>query len=425
MFSFFEQLSKFKKDVLFSYFTQGIALSTSFVNFFLITQFAGLEVYGQYAVLAASLGFISAIVMVRSGESVVKFYKTEVIKGDLSKAKAYLLYGFLFDLVTAVFLLLLVYVTTGVIAEYLLKSKELESSVLIFSLINISVLLRGTCLGYFQSKERFNLINGLKVFESVLISVALFVALSQFGSSLHNVINAYIVASTSSLLLFYLYYFVYASRESTTRAQIDKSSFQKYFRFNFVTFFSSGLKAGNKSYDGIVLAYFTSPVVVGVYSILKKFFMPAEMLVQPFRNILYPKVVKFWELDEKQKLRILIRTISVRLVFVVMAYGGVLYLCSGLIFNLFNIEGQIDGYIILLFSVTYTLMTSMWWTRIFSNTVNPVYSLVAGAFSTVYQLLVSTLAVYYFGLVGLICSMLSVNVLLFVYWRRLLKNVLA
>ena len=65
--------------------------------------------------------------------------------------------------------------------------------------------------------------------------------------------------------------------------------------FNFKTFISSSLKAGNNNIDTLLIAYFINANMVGIYQIIKKILTPSSFIVKPFSMLLYPKLIKYFE----------------------------------------------------------------------------------------------------------------------------------
>ena len=67
--------SKFKKDLIFSYFAQGITIGFGFIQLFLINRYFGVETYGQLAIIMSTAGIFSALLTARSSEAI--FYKRD------------------------------------------------------------------------------------------------------------------------------------------------------------------------------------------------------------------------------------------------------------------------------------------------------------------------------------------------------------
>jgi O-antigen/teichoic acid export membrane protein len=66
--------TKFKKDLAFSYFTQGITIGLGFIQLFLINRYFGVETYGQLAIIMSTAGIFSALLTARSSEAITRFF---------------------------------------------------------------------------------------------------------------------------------------------------------------------------------------------------------------------------------------------------------------------------------------------------------------------------------------------------------------
>jgi len=187
--------SKFKKDILFGYITQGVTVVFGFINIYIMTNFVGLEIYGQYAILVASVGSMSLLLTARSGEAVVKFYKREKVYENYKSANTFLLYGFILDLITAVLLFLLTYALSFYIAEYFLKDGLLYEEVILFSVVNVLFFLSGTIKGYFQANEKFYILNGIRILESIVLTIILLYVSTQIGRTLLHIVESYVLTS--------------------------------------------------------------------------------------------------------------------------------------------------------------------------------------------------------------------------------------
>ena len=76
-------------------------------------------------------------------------------------------------------------------------------------------------------------------------------------------------------------------------------------------------------------------------------------------------------------------------------------------------------YIYYLFLVGLMIINSqMWWVRAFSSTVNPNYSIYMNLFATVYQLIITILIIKYFGFIGMLVSIIIMNILIMGFWLK-------
>ena len=417
--------SKLRKDLIFSYFTQAITLTFGFLNIYLITNYVGLYKYGQYSILVTSVGFMSLLITARSGEAIVKFYKKSKIEKNNPAAKTYIIYGFFIDVLTSLFLYGLVILLSDFIASSLLKDDSLRSLVTLFAIINVLVFLKGTMQGYLQAKEMFYFFNGIKIFEVIGLSVVLFFSFKFLGTNLVDIINSYIfVYSLSffvSLLVFCMYYF---KEFKSTRVVFSKDTFVKYIKFNMITFTSSTMKAGSRNFDNLILSYFTSPSTVAIYTILKKFFMPISMISKPFRTIMYPKLTQFWYNKKYIQFQNNIMKITKLLLLMSFVYFIGVFVFSDLLINSFKLEYENIDMMIYLMMAYFSMASLTWWTRNFSNIVNPMYSLISSSMNTGLQIIICPLSTYFFQMEGLIISLIFIKIINVIYWLIRYKSVL-
>ena len=417
--------SKFKKDLIFSYFTQGVTIGFGFLQLFLINRYFGVETYGQLAIIMSTAGIFSALLTARSSEAITRFFTREMLNNNFQNAKFILFVGFCIDVITALFMIGLTYLLSEFVAETFMKNIKFSSEVFLYSFVIFFGFLRGTIFGYFQSKEMFFLINTITIFESFIKIVALILIVFVFSNStLEDVIWTLIVASFLSFLYALIVFLKYYIQEFwTTHLFFNKVILKEYWSFNIKTFTSSSLKAGNNNIDNLLIAYFLNAQLVGFYQIIKKILSPIAIVVGPFSMLVYPKLVHFFEKKEADKFKNLIFKISSYIFLFSIFYILLGYVFIEEIFALMNIELSSELYVLYgLLSVLILVTSMLWWTRVFSNVVDPNYSLYMNIFATIFQLTITVLATYLFSVNGLIVSMIVMNSIIGIYWLMKVRN---
>jgi O-antigen/teichoic acid export membrane protein len=417
--------SKFRKDLSFSYIAQAITVSFGFIQLFLINRYFGVETYGQLAIIMSTAGIFSALLTARSSEAITRFFTREMLNNNLQNAKFILFVGFCIDIITAFLMIGFTYLLSEFVAQTFMKDIEFSSEVFLYSFVIFLGFLRGTIFGYFQSKEMFFLINTITIFESFVKIIALFLIIFVFSNStLEYVIWTLIVASFLSFFYALIVFLKHYIQEfGTTHLFFNKVILKEYWSFNIKTFASSSLKAGNSNIDNLLIAYFLNAQTVGLYQIVKKILSPIGMVVGPFSMLVYPKLVHFFEKKEVDKFKNLIFKISSYIFFFAIFYILIGYVFIEEIFALMNIKITSELYALYRLLSVLVLVTSMlWWTRVFSNVVNPNYSLYMNIFATIFQLTITVLATYLFGVNGLITSMIVMNLIVGLYNYLKLKK---
>lgn len=70
------------------------------------------------------------------------------------------------------------------------------------------------------------------------------------------------------------------------------------------------MKAGNSNIDNLLIAYFINAHMVGIYQIIKKILSPIGNFTSPFSMLVYPKLVNYFETQQKEKFKEIIFRIS-------------------------------------------------------------------------------------------------------------------
>jgi O-antigen/teichoic acid export membrane protein len=411
--------SKFSKDLTFSYFTKCVIVGFGFIQLFLLNRYFGIESYGQLAIIISTAGIFSALLTARSSEAIIRFFTREMLKNNLINAKFVLFIGFCIDLITALLMIGFTYLFSDFVAINLIKDVELNDDFFLYSFVTFFGFLRGTFLGYFQSKEMFFLINKITLFELIVKLIGLFLIVYLLpNNALKNVIWVFVIASISSLLFSIIaFYKSFKEEFRNTIFSFNKVILKEYFFFNTNTFISSSLKGVNNNIDTLLIAHFLSVQVVGLYQFIKKILSPMVIFSEPFPTLVYSKLVHFYERKEVDKfVKVIFKNTLIIFLFT-LPYILIGYLFIENIFILMNVKLSPETpTLYVLMSVFIVVTNLLWWVRVFSNVVNPNYSLYMNIFATIFQLTITILATNLFGVNGLIISMILMYVLIGIFW---------
>jgi O-antigen/teichoic acid export membrane protein len=372
--------SKFKKDLSFNYFTQGISIGFGFLQLFLINRYFGVEVFGQLAIIMSTSGILSALLTARSSEAITRFFTREILNSNLENAKFILSIGFIIDLITALLLVVLVYIFSDFIAQTFIKNLKFNNEVFLYSFVVFFGFLRGTLFGYFQSKEMFFHINSIAVFESFLkIIFFLFVIFVLQETTLHEIILTLIVSSIITFICaFSLFLKEYKVQFQNIQYIYNRKVLKEYWGFNLKTFTSSSLKVSATNIDNLILGYYVNTEVVGTYQTIKKLLSPISFLIAPFSTLTLTKIVKYYENREFELMHTMIKNTTFKLVALSVL---IVLLLSSILKYFLIIQGinyTTDILLsFLLLSVFYLLPTFIWWGRnfiIIHNPSIPIYS---------------------------------------------------
>lgn len=390
----------------------------------IITRYAGMDVYGMVAVMAALSAILSNLLTFRTNEAVISFYKRGQLEGNLGLCRLALIAGMLLDCVVGLLLFGLMRFFALDIAESLLKRPEFADEVALYSWVILATFVRGTAVGLLAAEERFNYVSGVVFAEALLKVFLLLVFLWRDKPfDLQSVVFTNLVSSIS---ITFLLYRIPAKKLLLDLRYISTPfyMFAEYFKFSVSTFLSSSLKAGNQNVDTLIIGFFINPTQVGFYSLFRQFLAPISMIATPFASQIYPRFVQCVVERKRDLMRDTIRSGN-RILLV-----GFL-VAAGLIAPALYFYGQWNG---LSFTTDHfttfgvmafgtLLLQQMWWARALSLSLNPNWSIYAGILSSAVMIFAGSLFVWLCGLVGAAITGLLSALLLTVYWNIKLRTV--
>jgi O-antigen/teichoic acid export membrane protein len=212
----------------------------------------------------------------------------------------------------------------------------------------------------------------------------------------------------------------------------DKEILNKkdFFSYTLKLFTSQSLKAGNKKIDNIILGWLMSPLEVSFYDVIKKLFVPINILIQPLRQIYFPKIVKSFNDNRIKEVNKLIIYNSKVLLLISVAFIILLISFKDFLYDLFELESNYNlNFMFFSYVIVSMYLPLFWWVRILSNSVNPMYSLYSNGISTIIICGVSIPMISYFGLIGLGISLISNVFFQVIFWytkyrKHIISNII-
>ena len=395
--------------------------TTIFYAFFLIFVFNYFNLtheYGQYILLIASLDFLTSFIGFNSGESIIYF---------LAKKKYSINSILKIGRITDLILGSLIVVSSLIIFKYI-ASDYLDiaySLVLVFSFKTLFILLRNSVNGFWQFNNLFSKFYGIMIIEIAVKIISIIIV--SFSLSNFNIeILIYIEIFNTlifTIIIYILFLFDYNRIYSKSIVKLKKINSFDFFSYSSKLFVTSTLKSGNKKIDYLILGLFVSPIEIGIYDKLKKIFLPINAIIQPFRQIYYPKYIKkinsklFIEADS------FIKKWSFYLTLIVIIYLLFVFLLKQPLFFFLLIENTYNNnFLFYCFPFTSLFLSIFWWVTNFSSSVNPNFSLIANLISTFSIIIFSFIFLNIFGVIGIGLSLLSNLVVVGVYWVIKYKN---
>jgi O-antigen/teichoic acid export membrane protein len=407
-----------KIKIITSYLAISCSMALGFILMYAITKYGSLEVFGQFSILKSTAGLLSGILTFRTGEAVTKYYQTYYVSGEFEKSKLSIIIGLCIDLLISALLIIIFYVISTVGYTYFNFQSEIMNVFFLFGFTSIFSILRGSSIGYFQAKNYILYINIFSILESLLIISLIGLIIIHFGTlDLRDVVLIHICVYGLITIFYYLTLLFYYKREFCNfKCVIDKSLIKEYARFSITVFTSSLLKAVNRNSDNVILGIFLSTTDVGLYNSIKKVFSSIEIIAHPWTMLTYGKLVALYTRAEITQFKLIIES-KTRFILLLSLLLGLLLLLN--IKEIFSYMGVTTEYNLMMLSivmmVSFLINSMVWWSRVFSNVVDPMISVKANFCTMLYQLIWVPVIIYMFTINGAIFSVLALNIMLAAY----------
>ena len=390
-------------------------LSIFFYSFYVIFIFNFFDFqteYGQYILLLSSLDLLTSFIGFNSGESVIYF----MAKKKYS-TKSILNYGFLTDTILG-----LAIIAISLILFKFISSDYLEISytlAVVFSFKTLFVLLRNSINGFWQYNNQFTKFYGVMSIE--ILSKSLLIAVFCFGIlkfSLASFIYIEILTSAIFTFIVFIIFFIDVKNNFNKYTHNTKPlNYLNFLKYSSKLFATATLKSGNKKIDYLILGLFVTPLEIGIYDKLKKIFLPVNVLIQPFRQIYFPKYIKKINSRLYNEANAFIINISIYLSIIVIVFLLSISFLKQTIFDLLDMKNSYEINF-LFYSLNFTSIFSpiFWWVTSFSSSVNPKLSLYANLISTFCLITLSILLLNMYGIIGIGLSLIINNTIIAFYW---------
>ncbi|KIM09983.1 MAG: hypothetical protein KU29_01680 [Sulfurovum sp. FS06-10] len=420
----------FKRNTVISYGTNALVLGTSFLLMIMINHNAGVKSYGELALVVSVSSLISTFLTPKSIDAVTRFFVREKLSHNLKNAKLIMVLALGIDLFASCFLLGVFFSLSEGIASVFLGAPELSLIFLTYSYVSVSLFMRSSISGYFQSHEFFNTINFFQILDAVLKIIFLMVNFYVYKMpSTQIIVESYALASmvTTGLMVTV---FLYRFREEFHTIPLNYNTvlIKEYLIFNSKTFFATSIASINNNIDTIMLGYFTNTTLVGVYQSLKNLLIPISFISSPYAMLTTTQLTKYYSTHDRANFMGTIKKVtqvvlSLNVIIIVIMLIG---LDSFLSFIGVNEVLRLEYFML---AMIVAIKQSIWWNGIVINFYNP---LLIGVLSLVYSLLFQIVV---WSLYGVVPSFEMIHIILpnlvatlgifylgYVYLQKLLKR---
>lgn len=282
----------------------GIILSS--IAFFLYkvlaARYLGPEDYGLLVLGITIVNFASLFGLVGIHQSIGKFINHYLAKKQYDKIKGILLSSFIITLSLSVLILLILYNSSGFIAERIFNISGLSIIIAIFSIgVPFSVLAQLLKYYFYAFKKPEFAIISESIFEKTL-NVVLLIAVISVSAPLQTISGAYVLSLIVSFLAAILLF-------KPTITNILKKTIKPAFDFKHLISFSSplilvGILGTALAWtDTIFIGIFKSSADVGVYNVAYVIASALMIFWMSFGDIFYPIISELYAKKAKDSIR--------------------------------------------------------------------------------------------------------------------------
>lgn len=411
-------MSQEKIRIITSYLSIGCSMALGFILMYTIIKYGSLEVFGQFSILKSTAGLLSGILTFRTGEAVTKYYQKYHVSGEFEKSKLSITIGFFIDLLISALLIIIFYIISTVGYSYFNFQSEIMNVFFLFGFTSILSILRGTSIGYFQAKNYILYINIFSILQSFLIISLIFIIIVHSGTlDLRDVVVIHVGVYGLITTIYNLTLLFFYKREFCNfKFVIDKNLIKEYARFSITVFTSSLLKAFNRNSDNVILGIFLSTADVGLYNSLKKVFSSIEIIAHPWTMLTYGKLVALYTRTEIAQFKLVIESKTKFILLLSLLLGLLLLINIKGIFSYMEVTTEHNLMLLsTILMISFLINSVVWWSRVFSNVVDPMISVKTNFGIMLYQLICVPVIIYMFKINGAIFSVLALNIIISVY----------
>ncbi len=412
--------SLFRLKVLTSYGNIASNIALGFACLYFLNKYASVSVYGQFILFKSTAGLMAGVLSVRSSDVVIKFFKEFEALNQFSYSLGIIRLGLLLDVVTSILIYTFIYFSATLGAKFLELDATTLDIFIVFGLTSFFAYLRGTPIGYLQSIGKFTTVNIITMLESVSILIVMaYISIIHKKITLEFIVYLHVTAYfCTSILLYYFFYWYHKSNVNFKglSSSLPIGFMKKFIKYTSAFFLSSIFKAVNQNGDNLLIGYFLSSLEVGIYQTVKKLYSLIEIVVQPLAILMYPKLVSIYS---RGKYKDFVKCILYPQRYILVISLGYMFLISFFLnelFDYFQISFREEYYYISIFvGLGYVISSLIWWARIFSNIIDPMISVKANVFTSIYLICISSVFLFSLKLTGLSISFFILNLLLAIY----------
>ena len=251
-------------------FTTFFTATKGFITASYLTKYAGIDSFGVFSILIATAGILSSLFAFRGGESITKFFTRETENKNFKAANGFLIIHIFLDMVISLIMIAILFSLAGFINQYFFENQDFKYEYQLIVISTVLIYLRGSLIGFLQSKQKYNVINLIKIADVILYGFLLAMLLwFEQEISLIVFIKVFLLNSLVITASFFLAALITFIKMEIRGIFFSKDYFKEFINFNLITFFRNfkDYKFKSRQYN---TGKFLTTSNVGMYNLLKK-----------------------------------------------------------------------------------------------------------------------------------------------------------
>ncbi len=277
----------------------------------------GVKSFGELEIITVFVSNVNRLLSFRMGDAVVKYMGEALERGQSERAAAVVKAGLLIEALTSLAAYGILALLAPLGASLIAKDLRLVPLFLAYGISILANLVTETSTGVLQVTNHFRSQALITLLQSVVVAAMLALAVLRGGSTeelIWAVMWAYlsgkVVAGLGPVVLA-AFWLPRALGKSWWRASFDLlPPWRELIRFGLSTNISATINVLARDSEGLWVGYFFNATVTGYYKTARAIINLIVMPINPFISTTYPEITRAFVSRQWQRLRDLLRRVS-------------------------------------------------------------------------------------------------------------------
>ena len=327
-----ELIQRVAKNSGYLFSATGFAAALSMVQSIFVARLLGVTEFGILGTITVFTSVVNKFASFRMSELVIKYVGEYNVEGDETKAAAVFKSAGIIETITSLFAFGLIWLLAPLGAQFFAKDIATKNWFILYGLIVLANFMIESSTGLLQIFDRFKIIAGTTVGQSILtLSLVGVVFINQGG--LYEIVLVYMAGKMAGAIALAVSALVVATQQwgfNWWRAPVgllrDRS--KELVRFAFSTNISATINLVNKDGELLWVSALTGPTGAGYYKLALSLANLIQLPISPLPQATYPELSREVAAKNWGNMRFVLRQGSI-MAFAYSALAGLFLLIFG------------------------------------------------------------------------------------------------